>query len=63
MAEAQEPIVRIGTVLTLSGHEMPVKEITSKGVIVKHQGQDLPIGRDMVETAVEEALAANADRC
>jgi len=51
----QEPDVRIGTVLKLSGHKMPVKAITTDGVIVQHQGSDLPIGRAMVEQAVTES--------
>ncbi len=52
---AQEPLVKIGTILDMSGHQMPITAITAKGVTVQHQGGDLAIGREAVEVAVTTA--------
>ncbi len=51
----QEPLVKIGTILTMSDHKMPVKAICADSVIVQHQGLDLPVGRVAVEKADAEA--------
>jgi hypothetical protein len=52
---AQEPIVKIGTVLDMGGHKMPVKSIVADGVIVTHQGSDIEVSQAAVEHAVEES--------
>lgn len=52
---AQEPLVRIGTVLDYCGHKMPVTKIRRDGVMVMHQGREIQVGRE----AVEKSIAAN----
>jgi hypothetical protein len=52
---AQEPIVKIGTILDMGGHKMLVKAICADGVIVQHQGSDIEVSKAAVEHAVEES--------
>ena len=58
MAEAQQPILKVGTPIRVSGHPMTVLAIEKDGVKVGNAERDLRISHHDAMVALEQTLAA-----